>query len=94
MPKPIQDYKSRHNDAGSKKFGTFSYLPEMNALSIRQQRHRLAGHAAVAAALDGDLGQMVACLGSEMKLVPLSTAVAVPRSVPEATLDEVGWFLI
>lgn len=37
MVKPIQDYKSRHNDAESKKFGTFSYLPKMNASSIRQQ---------------------------------------------------------
>jgi 6-phosphofructokinase 1 len=52
------------------------------------------GIRAAEAALDGDHGKMVACIGSEMKLVPLSTAVAVPRLVPEATLDEVGWFLI
>lgn len=52
------------------------------------------GIRAAEAALDGDHGQMVACIGAEMKLVPLSTAVAVPRSVPEASLDEVGWFLI
>jgi ribulose-bisphosphate carboxylase small chain len=37
MAKPIQDYKSRHNDAASKRFGTFSYLPKMNASSIRRQ---------------------------------------------------------
>ena len=37
MARPIQDYKSRHNDASSRRFGTFSYLPEMNALAIRQQ---------------------------------------------------------
>jgi ribulose-bisphosphate carboxylase small chain len=37
MPKPIQDYKSRHNDPESRKFGTFSYLPKMTAVSIRQQ---------------------------------------------------------
>jgi hypothetical protein len=35
---------------------------------------------------------MVACRGPEMILVPLSTAVAVPRSVPDSRLDEVGWF--
>lgn len=38
MPtKPIQDYKSRQNDPESRKFGTFSYLPKMTAVSIRQQ---------------------------------------------------------
>jgi len=52
------------------------------------------GIRAAEAALDGDHGKMVACIGSEMKLVPLSTAVAVPRLVPDTTLDEVGWFLI
>ncbi|HWM27758.1 MAG TPA: ribulose bisphosphate carboxylase small subunit [Woeseiaceae bacterium] len=43
MAKPIQDYKSRHNDAESKKFGTFSYLPKMNASSIRQQVQYMIG---------------------------------------------------
>jgi 6-phosphofructokinase 1 len=52
------------------------------------------GIRAAEAALDGDHGMMVACRGSEMVLVPLSTAVAEPRWVPEALLDEVGWFLI
>lgn len=37
MTRPIQEYASRHNDAGSKKLGTFSYLPEMNASAIRKQ---------------------------------------------------------
>jgi len=37
MAKPIRDYKSRHQDPNSKKFGTFSYLPRMSASSIRQQ---------------------------------------------------------
>ena len=33
----IQDYPSRMDDAGSQKFGTFSYLPEMTAAEIRKQ---------------------------------------------------------
>ncbi len=37
MAKSIQDYNSRRNDPSSKKFGTFSYLPRMDASSIRQQ---------------------------------------------------------
>jgi len=37
MAKPIRDYKSRHRDSKSKKFGTFSYLPQMSAPAIRQQ---------------------------------------------------------
>lgn len=37
MAKAIQDYNSRRNDPASKRLGTFSYLPAMNALAIRQQ---------------------------------------------------------
>ncbi len=33
----IQDYPSRMNDAGSRRFETFSYLPEMDASQIRKQ---------------------------------------------------------
>jgi len=35
--KEIQNYGSRFNDVDSKKFGTCSYLPEMDASSIRKQ---------------------------------------------------------
>ena len=51
------------------------------------------GIRAAEAALDGDQGVMVACRGQEMSLVPLSDAVAVPRTVPESRLAEVDWFL-
>lgn len=51
------------------------------------------GIRAAEAVLDGEYGTMVACRGSEMALVPLSTAVAIPRPVPKSRLDEVGWFL-
>lgn len=33
----IQDYKSSLSDPTSRKFGTFSYLPEMDAERIKQQ---------------------------------------------------------
>ncbi len=37
MEQTIRDYPSRMGDPASKKFGTFSYLPEMDAASIRKQ---------------------------------------------------------
>lgn len=37
MAKAIQDYNSRLGDPMSKRFGTFSYLPEMDASAIRRQ---------------------------------------------------------
>jgi len=52
------------------------------------------GIRAAEAVLDGDYGMMVACRGPEMILVPLSTAVAEPRSVPDSRLTEVWLFLI
>jgi ribulose-bisphosphate carboxylase small chain len=33
----VQNYKSRADDPASKKLGTFSYLPEMDAAAIRRQ---------------------------------------------------------
>jgi ribulose-bisphosphate carboxylase small chain len=33
----LQNYESRQNDAGSKRLGTFSYLPEMSGAEIRKQ---------------------------------------------------------
>ena len=33
----VQDYKSRVSDPGSRKYGTFSYLPEMTSEEIRKQ---------------------------------------------------------
>jgi 6-phosphofructokinase 1 len=51
------------------------------------------GIRAAEAALAGDHGVMVACRSQEMTLVPLSPAVATPRTVPEARLAEVDWFL-
>jgi 6-phosphofructokinase 1 len=51
------------------------------------------GIRAAEAALAGDHGVMVSCRGPEITLVPLSSAVAVPRTVPESRLDEVDWFL-
>jgi ribulose-bisphosphate carboxylase small chain len=33
----VQDYKSRLGDSSSKKFETFSYLPQMDAASLRKQ---------------------------------------------------------
>jgi hypothetical protein len=36
---------------------------------------------------------MVACHGQDVTVVPLATAVAVPRTVPESRLAEVDWFL-
>jgi 6-phosphofructokinase 1 len=51
------------------------------------------GIRAAEAALSGDHGVMVACRGQDLALVPLSTAVAVPRAVPEDRLAEVDWFL-
>lgn len=52
------------------------------------------GIRAAQAVIDGDYGTMVACRGSEMVLVQLSSAVAKPRMVPEARLAEVHWFLV
>lgn len=37
MDMAMRDYGSRMGDPKSKKFGTFSYLPEMDASSIRKQ---------------------------------------------------------
>lgn len=37
MDMTMRDYASRLGDPASKKFGTFSYLPEMDAASIRKQ---------------------------------------------------------
>ncbi len=51
------------------------------------------GIRAARAALDGEHGMMVGCRGQEMVLVPLSSAVARPRSVPDSRLEETGWFL-
>jgi 6-phosphofructokinase 1 len=51
------------------------------------------GIRAAEATLSGEHGVMVACRGPELTLVPLSTAVAVPRTVPESRLAEVEWFL-
>jgi ribulose-bisphosphate carboxylase small chain len=33
----VQDYKSRLGDPGSKRFETFSYLPQMDAAAMRKQ---------------------------------------------------------
>ena len=33
----IQDYRSSQDDPGSRKYGTFSYLPEMDADRLRRQ---------------------------------------------------------
>ncbi|MCI0429819.1 MAG: ribulose bisphosphate carboxylase small subunit [Rhodospirillales bacterium] len=33
----MRDYQSRMNDAASRRFETFSYLPEMDAQKVRQQ---------------------------------------------------------
>lgn len=33
----IQDYRSSQDDPGSRKYGTFSYLPEMDAGRVRRQ---------------------------------------------------------
>jgi 6-phosphofructokinase 1 len=52
------------------------------------------GIRAAEAALEGDHGMMVASIGQEMELVPLSSAVAEPRLVPEDRLDEADWFLV
>lgn len=37
MAKDVQEYHSRVSDPASKKFGTFSYLPPMDASAIRRQ---------------------------------------------------------
>ena len=37
MKMAIRDYDSRMGDPASKKFGAFSYLPKMDAASIRRQ---------------------------------------------------------
>ena len=51
------------------------------------------GIRAAEAAIDGDHGMMVACVGTDLVLVPLSSAVAVPRLVPDKRLAELTWFL-
>jgi Phosphofructokinase len=51
------------------------------------------GIRAAEAAIDGDYGTMVACVGSELVMVPLSSAVAVPRVVPGKRLAELESFL-
>lgn len=51
------------------------------------------GIRAAEAAIDGDHGTMVACVGTEMVLVPLSSSVATPRLVPANRLAELDWFL-
>ena len=51
------------------------------------------GIRAAEAAIDGDHGAMVAFVGTELILVPLSSAVAVPRLVPDRRLAELTWFL-
>jgi 6-phosphofructokinase 1 len=51
------------------------------------------GIRAAEAVIDGDHGMMVACLGSDLILVPLTSAVAVPRLVPGKRLAELDWFL-
>lgn len=39
----IQDYQSSQDDPGSRKYGTFSYLPEMDAPRMRKQiEHMIA----------------------------------------------------
>jgi 6-phosphofructokinase 1 len=52
---------------------------------------RMGIHAAEAA-LAGERGVMVASRGDDIVLVPLTTAVAEPRSVPRSRLDEARWF--
>ncbi|MGA7098390.1 MAG: ATP-dependent 6-phosphofructokinase [Acidimicrobiia bacterium] len=52
------------------------------------------GTRAAEAALAGDDGTMVALRGNDMVLVPLSTAVQEPRSVPADRLREIGWFAV
>lgn len=37
MASEIRDYPSRLDDSGSKRCGTFSYLPEMDAAALRRQ---------------------------------------------------------
>jgi ATP-dependent phosphofructokinase / diphosphate-dependent phosphofructokinase len=51
------------------------------------------GIRAAEAAIDGDHGTMVAARGTGLVLVSLSSAVAVPRLVPEDRLAETAWFL-
>ena len=51
------------------------------------------GIRAAEAAIDGDHGTMVACHADQIGLVPLTSAVATPRVVPEARLNELAWFL-
>ena len=51
------------------------------------------GIRAAEAAIDGDHGMMVACVGSDLVLVPLSPAFALPRLVPDKRLAELTWFL-
>jgi len=50
------------------------------------------GLRAAEAAMNGEHGMMVGCRGTEIILVPLSTAVSAPRSVPRSRLDELQWF--
>ncbi|MGH8914848.1 MAG: 6-phosphofructokinase [Acidimicrobiia bacterium] len=50
------------------------------------------GIRAAEAALEGEFGMMTASRGSEIVMVPLTSAVSEPRSVPGSRLDEVRWF--
>lgn len=52
------------------------------------------GTRAAEAALAGDHGTMVALKGNQVVLVPLSSAVKEPRSVPDDRLAEIGWFAV
>jgi len=50
------------------------------------------GVRAAEAVLQGEYGTMVASRGTKIVLVPLSSSVAEPRSVPQSRLDETAWF--
>jgi ribulose-bisphosphate carboxylase small chain len=39
----VQDYPSRMDDAGSRKFGTFSYLPPLTREQVRRQVQYMLG---------------------------------------------------
>jgi 6-phosphofructokinase 1 len=50
------------------------------------------GVRAVEAVFQGNFGTMVASQGTEIVLVPLTSSVSKPRSVPQSRLDETAWF--
>ena len=52
------------------------------------------GIRAAEATINGDHGTMVASVGPDVVLVPLSSAVAVPRVVPSRRLAELAWFSV